>query len=448
MVSQVSVLHALKRRAENLPPAVGGRLSHLPFALRLGPAYESHRRRITAYEAMPANDALAWSLARLRNVVAQAVRHVPMYRELYAGICCDPGALGSLQEFRQLPIVDKAIFQSFPIEARTHGAGMDLNTGGTSGQPLLFQVERAAFAREWAHMHWLWYARGYRKEHLKLTLRGKHFEISRVLGYNAVHNELVVNADVPMAEVVDAVLAWSGSPIRWVHGYPSLVSEFASALEGAPASRRDHFRSRIKGVLLGSEFPAPAYRERIEGSLSVNILSWYGHSEMAVLAGEMSRGVYRSLPTYGFAEAIPVADGSGDGYRLVCTSFDNLAHPFIRYDTGDIVEPVADGPDGLLFRIREGRVGDFICDRSGRRHSLTAVIFGRHHAAFADLLHVQVAQRMAGSATLLVTPRDPEMPLDVIRSGFDLSGLDFEWEIEVLREPVRSAAGKIKLKVD
>ena len=442
----MNFLHALKRRAESLPPSVGTRLSRVPFALRLGPAYARHRRRIADYEAMSAEKAEAWTVSRLRHLVAEAALNVLFYRDLYAESGVDPRAIDSLDAFRQLPIVDKAAFQKLPIDARSYRRGMTVNTGGTSGQPLVFQLEDSAFAREWAHMHHLWYARGYRKEHLKLTLRGKHFERSRALHYNAVHNELVVNADAPMADILSAALEWDGPPIRWVHGYPSLVSEFASLLANAAALDRARFRSRVYGVLLGSEFPAPAYRKPIEDQLSINVLSWYGHSEMALLAGEMRPGVYRALPTYGFAEAVRIDDS--DRYRLVCTSFDNLCHPFIRYDTGDIVEPVAEGPAGLEFRIREGRIGDFIDDSRGHRHSLTAIIFGRHHAAFADLSHVQVMQRVPGAATLLVTPRDPAASPDAIRKGFDLSGLDFDWDIEVLREPVRSAAGKIKLKVD
>lgn len=442
----MSLQRYLKRQAESLPPSVGGALSHAPFALRLGPRYLLHSHQIAAYESFTSAEAEAWVVDRLRRVVSVAGRQVPFYRHLYALHGVDPHEIGDLADFRRLPIITKDDFLAAGVPDRLYKPGIEINTGGTSGQPLVFQVERNAFAREWAHMHHLWYARGYRKEHLKLTFRGKHFASAEPLKYNAVHNELIVNADVSMDRIVEAVTEWRGHPIRWLHGYPSLVAEFAKALTTAKLSDRDRLRSRLRGVLLGSEFPALHYRETIEAELSVNVLSWYGHSEMSILAGEFARGLYRALPTYGYAEAVEI--GSSGRYRLVATSFDNLSHPFIRYDTGDIVEPISEGPQGLIFSIAEGRVGDFIYDRRGLPHSLTAVIFGRHHAAFSQIRHVQVCQVMPGKAILLVTANAPGANPEVLRNDFDLSGLDIEWEIQLLSEPVRSAAGKIKLKVD
>lgn len=442
----MSLLGFFKRQAENLPPSVGGLLSYVPFVLRLGPAYLRHSRQISAFETLSPADAEAWIMRRLRRVVSEAGRQVPFYRNLYDLHAIASEEIASLEDFRRLPIISKDDFRGSALSDRLHKVGMPINTGGTSGQPLDFQVERNAFAREWAHMHHLWYARGYQKEHLKLTFRGKHSASAVPLKYNAVHNELVVNANVPMDHIVDAAIRWNGAPIRWLHGYPSLVSEFAKALSSANAPDRDRLRSRLNGVLLGSEFPAPHYRAAIEAELSVNILSWYGHSEMSILAGEFARGLYRALPTYGYAEAVEI--GSSGRYRLVATSFDNFSHPFIRYDTGDIVEPISEGPQGLIFQIVEGRVGDFINDRHGRRHSLTAVIFGRHHRAFSQIRHIQVQQPIPGKATLLITASDPSASPEIIRAGFDLSGLDIEWDIQLVTEPVRSAAGKIKLKVD
>ncbi len=97
--------------------------------------------------------------------------------------------------------------------------------------------------------------------------------------------------------------------------------------------------------------------------LTANIVSWYGYSEMTVLPRETAKGVYESLPSYGYAEAVP--NEYGGDCRLVCTGLHNRVHPFIRYDTGDLVEPVSQHGGSLAFRIAEGRVGDFVHDRQG-----------------------------------------------------------------------------------
>lgn len=167
---------------------------------------------------------------------------------------------------------------------------------------------------------------------------------------------------------------------------------------------------------------------------------------MAVLARETAREVYESMPTYGFAEA--VRDVPGQACRLICTSFHNTAHPFIRYDTGDLIEPISQSGGSLAFRIVEGRLGDFILDRSGTKHSLTAIVFGRHHPAFDAIKHIQVRQDTIGKVTFLVTPLSDQEKAATIRARLDFDDLDLDWQVEILREPVRTKAGKIRLKVE
>ena len=91
-------------------------------------------------------------------------------------------------------------------------------------------------------------------------------------------------------------------------------------------------------------------------------ISWYGHSEMCVLAyDEGCRNRYRPFATYGLAE---VEDG-----HLLGTSFHNHSMPLIRYDTGDLVEATERTDGGLVveFAIKEGRSGDFVVDKGGKK---------------------------------------------------------------------------------
>jgi len=350
--------------------------------------------------------------------------------------------------FAEVPIVTKSEFQCFNLGARVAKGikGYSINTGGTSGQPLEFKLDSGCYALEWAHMHSIWMARGYRPHHLKLTFRGKHYDKKLSIRYNSVHHEYVVNANANMDDVVNAVLNLPMHiVIRWIHGYPSLVSEFAHCVSKLDSNKCERVRGRLYGVLLGSEYPAEVYRNVIENVLSSNIVSWYGHSEMSILAKEISKGIYQSLPSYGIAEAVPI--GQGNLCKLVCTSLHNKSHPFVRYDTGDLIELISDECGVLTFRIAEGRVGDFIVDADGQRHSLTAIIFGRHHMAFQFLRHLQVRQESTGVVTLIITPKDPSVEEEYLLKGFDLSDLNIEWLVEKVENPVRTSVGKIRLKV-
>ncbi|MDD2768311.1 MAG: hypothetical protein PHT19_06230 [Methylococcus sp.] len=438
----------LKEMVESAPEGLMRPLVYLPYSLRLGRAYVQSVRAIAQAERTDPVILDARRLSDLRRLLQFAVDEVPFYSEFYSDNGFSPSDLRSWDDWARVPLVTKGDLQLCSQEARNaRGAkGVKINTGGTSGQPLEFLLDGQAFAREWAHMHHLWKARGYRPQHLKLTFRGKHFDARQTLRYNAVHNELVVNANAPMAEVVRVVAALPRAVvIRWLHGYPSLIAEFAHAYAAKSAAALAVFRTQLFGALLGSEYPAPVYRTVIDEVLTSNIVSWYGHSEMAVLARETSKGMYESLPTYGYAEAVPTSHGGE--YRLVCTSLHNRAHPFIRYDTGDLIEPVSQQGGSLAFRITDGRVGDFVLDRHGKRHSLTAIVFGRHHAAFDLVKHLQLREDAPGFVTLMVTPRDAAVDRTTLRQGFDLDDLDIEWKLEVVEAPVRTQAGKIRLKI-
>ena len=52
---------------------------------------------------------------------------------------------------------------------------MLLNTGGTTGAPFCFYIDKNAFAREWAHMHYIWELKGYNYKDLKSNIKRKRF---------------------------------------------------------------------------------------------------------------------------------------------------------------------------------------------------------------------------------------------------------------------------------
>jgi len=112
-----------------------------------------------------------------------------------------------------------------------------------------------------------------------------------------------------------------------------------------------------------------------------------------------------------------------------------------------LIEKVSTEGFALGFRIHEGRVGDFIVDRQGNRHSLTAIIFGRHHEAFDLISHVQVRDEGGGVITLVITPRDGSIDWPALTQGFNLENLDMEFCFELVDAPVRTEAGKIRLKL-
>jgi len=376
-----------------------------------------------------------------------AYASVPFYRRLYRSHAYHPDRFRSIDHFNDVPVVTKEALREWELTDRSvdERGALLRNTGGTSGEPLAFYIDREAFAREWAHMHAIWRSAGYQPSDLKLTLRGKNLG-SQVLRYNVVHNEYVVNSYAKYDQVIAKLRGLVRSKqIAWIHGYPSLVAELSTVLQQEDSETLARIQQSLKGVLLGSEYPAPPYRKAIEQLLSTNVVSWYGQSEMVVLAAETTPYSYRPFRSYGYAEVLPTDGNSG---RLIGTSFWNRASPFIRYDTGDMVDSDII-EESWSFRVAEGRVGEFVKRSDGSTVSLTALIFGRHHSAFEFLEHVQVRQNSPGDISLIVVPRkQPDRDRQAIIEGFDLADSGLSVRFEFRESPVRTPSGKLPLLVN
>lgn len=429
---------SLKRIADQIPYPLGSLLGRIPMELRLGGKYSFHSK-----QAGSANSSIRTSqLHQLNKLVSFAHKETLFYQNLFEEHGFFPKQLQTLEDTAAIPIARKADFQRYSLEERSvrRLALKKSNTGGTTGQPLDFYLEKTAYAREWAHMHAIWATLGYRYTDEKITIRGKNIG-NRFYKYNFNQNEFLINAYAPLQENLDACRELiTKRNIKWIHGYPSSVYSFLRELESVDAVLFEILISQVQGVFLGSEYPAPQYRNYIEQHCGLKSISWYGHSEMAVLAPEREpgSGVYYPFHSYGYAEAV----SDGDSYRLVATSTHNFATPFIRYDTGDLIEPTF--KDGLLecFRIKEGRNSDSVIDKNGRSISLTGLIFGRHHQAFDHSEHVQVRQPAPGKIEILVTSKEyRENWADL----FDFSNAFFDVSFTQLDSPVRTPLGKVQL---
>jgi len=432
------MIEGLKNFADKIPYPLGRIMGYAPMGIRLGSHYQNFSKLIDVSDSLIRRI----QIEKIKNLIDFAGNQTLFYRNFFNEHGILSNSINSFKEYEKLPIVQKSDLQKFALDDRgvRRLALKRSNTGGTTGQPLDFYLEKTAYAREWAHMHAIWAMLGYRYTDEKITIRGKNIG-SKFYKYNFNQNEFLINAYAPLEENLNACRELIiKRNIQWIHGYPSSVYSFLRELESLDAALFEILIKKVRGVFLGSEYPGPQYRNYIEQHCGLKSISWYGHSEMAVLAPEREpgSGIYYPFHSYGYAEAVP----EGDTYRLVATSTHNLASPFIRYDTGDLIEPTF--KDGLLecFRIKEGRNSDSVIDKNGRPISLTGLIFGRHHRAFDHSEHVQVRQPAPGKIEILVTSKE-------IRENwaelFDFSNAFFDVNFTQIDSPVRTPLGKVQL---
>lgn len=427
----------LKNLAEHIPYNIGRWTAFTPFRIRLGTDYSKFRKLVQHYENASSEEKYKYTIEQLNNIVKYAQINIPFYQKLYGKSLIE---IKSLKDFEELPVITKLQIREYSKES---SGSMQINTGGTSGEPLSFYIDSAAWAREWAHMHYIWGLRDYKQTDLIITMLGKNLG-GRPFAYNAVHNEFRLNPYVNAKDFLPELAAlFRRHPIRFFQGYPSSIYNFFREIEPVISARDKEDISRsIQCCFFSSEYPLPYMCDYLRDFWGLNYISWYGHSEMCILAYDKdSNCQYKLFPTYGYAEEVDS--------RLVGTSFHNHDMPLIRYSTGDRVAAKRDDY-GLIdyFTITEGREGDFIQDRHGKNIPLTSFVFGRHHGIFDVVDYLQISQEEKGKVTFYITMKGgASEAIVVVEDYFDLSNVAVDCAFVRVTTPIRTKTGKLKLRL-
>ena len=83
-------------------------------------------------------------LENLRGFLIDIAKSVPYYRDLFAEISFAPENLQSLSELASLPLLTKPLIRQNVerLKARDAGKLIRYNTGGSSGEPLVFYMRQ------------------------------------------------------------------------------------------------------------------------------------------------------------------------------------------------------------------------------------------------------------------------------------------------------------------
>ena len=430
----------IKNLVSNIPYSIGYIFTHIPYAWRLGREYTNFKNNIKLFENMSEDEKVSYEIKKLNIINTYAPKKFDFYKETYKKYGVLGKKIKTLDDFIAYPIITKDMIRKYSDDFKGY---MKTNTGGTSGEPFSFYLDKDAFAREWAHMHYIWSLKDYKQTDIKITLRGKNLGDKNII-YNPVHNEFIITTYKKVESFKNELISlFIKHDIKYVHGYPSAVYEFFKELEKILNDQEKRLITKnIVSCFLGSEFPVSYIVEYLQKNWNLDYISWYGLSEMAILAyDENKNNQYKPFMTYGYAEI--------ENNRLLGTSFNNFDMPLIRYDTGDLVEGKID-KNGLLeyFSITEGREGDYIIDTNDKKIPLTSLIFGRHHKIFDIADFLQVKQEVDGEVKFYITIKDKDsLDLHCLENYFDLTNVDIRYSFELLESPIRTKIGKIKLKI-
>lgn len=328
-------------------------------------------------------------LDKLKALLNIAVAHSPWHAErIYkAQIPLTANQTLSFTDLARLPTMDKSDAQSHREQIAWAGVpgGRSLyNTGGSSGQPLIFYYgkERQASdaanrmrARRWWGINvgerevFLWGA----PVELAKTDRIKQFR-------DRLMNQLLLNAfemsPDSMQRYIQAIEKFQPTCI---YGYASSLTLFAKHIE--TQGKLPHL-PQLKVVCTTGEPLYPNQRAIIQRVFGVPVANEYGSRDAGFIAHESPEGQMLASNETMILEILdpsgqPVA--AGEIGEAVITGLHSQAQPFIRYRTGDMIKASAEQckADRGLQVIDEvvGRSTDFIVAADGTIMHALAVIY-------------------------------------------------------------------------
>lgn len=407
--------HLYLKSPKSVQNLAGMILQRIPRRMLFGRKFRDVQKVIDETEFLPREDLDEMQFLRLKEILSYSYNNVPYYSKLFRRHGIRLSNIKWLSDIENIPFLSKDIvrenFRELQSVSFKRWNRDYCTTGGTSGQPLRFYIDKQRSAIEWAFVTSIWRRAGYSLQDKRLVLRGEMVGSStkRLWHFDPVLNQLSLSVFHMSDDVLTSYieLIQSHRP-AFIHGYPSAIITLAQFI------RRNHIRLgfKLKGIIGISENIIEAQRKYVESVFDARLFSHYGQSEKLILAGECEKSTcYHIEPLYGYAEILD-ANGkavtkNGQVGELVGTGFINRAMPFIRYRTGDLAEYcdskcVCGRNYTLLRKIRGRWLQEMLVTK---RHSLISVTaLNVHSDIFDHVRSFQFEQEEPGEVSLKIVP--------------------------------------------
>jgi phenylacetate-CoA ligase len=369
-------------------------------------------------------------VGRLRAFLKNVEAEVPYYRELFARVRFSPDSVNSHRDLAPLPFLDKpTIRANSEALKRPNANGLArFNTGGSSGEPLVFYIgnERVSHdvAAKWRATRW-W---GVDIGDPEIVVWGSPIELGAQDALRRWRDRLMRTELLPAFDMSEAALDGFLAKIRhrqprMLFGYPSALSHIAQHAERRGVSMN---RLGIKVAFVTSERLYDGQRATIARVFGCPVGNGYGARDAGFIAHECpAGGMHLSAEDIVLelidAQGRQVPDGQPG--EIVVTHLATRDFPFIRYRTGDMAIRSLDrcpcGRGLPLLREIQGRTTDFVVAADGTvMHGLALIYILRD---LPGLKRFKIVQHSLDRTQVLLQAepafdRDGQLP--IIVQGF------------------------------
>ena len=441
-------------RNASINSLIGNSVYRLQEQLLRRPTF-SYLRELEHSQWLPREELERLQLQKLQRLLGVAIQHCPWHAERIRASGLDLSCPLKLADFQKLPTMDKAeaaanrdqlIWRDAP------GGAFRYNTGGSSGNPLIFYYGRQrqasdAAGRMRARRWW-----GVEPGEREVYLWGAPVELNKTDRFKTLRdrlvNQLVLNAfnmsPMQMDAYAQAIQSWQP---RCIYGYASSV-----ALLAAHARERNvHFRlPKLRVVCTTGEPLFPHQRSLIQEVFGVPVANEFGSRDIGFTAHETPHG---QMLLIGESILLEVLDAQGHPVKpgevgeAVMSGLCSEVQPFIRYRTGDMVrlseESCRDGRGLHVISEVVGRSTDFLVKSDGTiMHALAGIYVLRSVEGVAEFKIIQHGLR---ELEVLVI-RNTNWREDAVRkieTGLkERMGADVNIRIQLVDSIVPEASGK------
>ncbi len=323
---------------------------------------------------------------KLRSLLILAQSNCPWYRNLFAELGLEAASDDPFAMLEALPCIDKDTIRSNQRDmtnASVDGGPIPFNTGGSTGEPLSFMVDRRRIAYDKAARimthAWFGVQHGDREVYLwgsPLEIRGQD-RCKRMR--DRMTNELLLAAfrlnPETMSHYHRQIDAFDPASI---FGYPSSLTRFA---EFCIQSNKPYHARNLRAVFVTGEVVDVRQRRTLSDYFGVPIVNGYGSRDGGFIAHECPAGSMHVMDQNVIVEILDetgYAVAQGKSGEIVLTHLDAFALPLIRYRTGDMATQTTGrcecGRGLSLIGPIDGRRGDHLVGADGTlTHPLAAI---------------------------------------------------------------------------
>jgi phenylacetate-CoA ligase len=272
------------------------------------------------------------------------------------------------------------------------------SSSGSTGEPLFYYTTKDAYSMNLAASLRGWYWMGYR-------LGDKYIKLSqnpRVIPIKRLQDKMSRNLYLATNPLIDSNFEFI---LKEIESYkPKIIRCYPDPLLFLARYKQQHREFNYKPLAItttGNTLHSQT-RLEIEIAFGCKIFDSYGCEGNSTVFECPTHTCYHSAEEYGISEVVnengsPINSGVG---RLISTDLWNYAHPFIRYDTQDLVEisdePCSCGRKHLRINKIIGRDNDILVAPNGRKfivHNFTGFFQTDHKEVNRSIDQFQIVKK-------------------------------------------------------